>query len=119
MKFRQVIDALPSLQKLAGQELSIKNLYKTSKLMGSLENEIAFYNTQRDKILSQYCDVAGNQYVPRENDIDKLNAAMGELLETDVECEIKEVVIGLDENIRLSYNDLMALRGFIKIEGED
>ena len=115
MKFIQVINALPSLQKLAGQELSIKNLYKVSKLMGNLENEIAFYDTQRNKILSQYCDVVGNQYVPRKEDEEKLNTEMGELLDTEVECDIREVVIGLDEDVRLSYNDLIALRGFIKI----
>ena len=119
MKFGQIIEALPSLQKLAGQELSIKNLYKISKLMGNLENEIAFYNTQRSKILSQYCDIVGNQYVPREENIDKLNAEMGELMNTDVECEIKEVVIGLDEDVKLSYNDLVSLRGFVQIEGGD
>ena len=119
MKFRQVIDALPSLQKLAGQELSIKKLYKVSKLMGSLENEIAFYNAQRNKILSQYCDVVGNQYVPREVDMEKLNAEMGELMDTEIECEIKEVAIGTDENIKLSYNDLATLRGLVRIEGED
>jgi hypothetical protein len=115
MKFSQVIDALPSLQKLAGQELSIKKLYKISKLLGNLEGEIAFYNEQRNKILSQYCDVVGNQFKPREEDIGKLNAEMGELLDTDIECEINEVAIGVDEDIKLSYNDLVALRGFVRI----
>ena len=116
MKFRQVIDALPSLQKLAGQDLSIKKLYKISKLLGSLENEIAFYNEQRGKILTQYCDIVGNQYVPRAEDEAQLSIAMNELLDTDIECEIKEVVLGIDENIKLSYNDLVALKGFVAIE---
>lgn len=116
MKIIQVVDALPSLQKLAGQDLSIKKLYKISKLLGNLENEIAFYNAQRNKILTQYCDIVGNQCVPRKEDEAKLNAEMTELLDTDVECEINEVVIGVDENIKLSYNDLVALKGFVKIE---
>ena len=116
MKIKQVVEALPSLQKLAGQDLSIKKLYKISKLLGSLDNEIAFYNVQRNKILSQYCDVVGNQYVPRKEDEAKLNTELGELLDTDIECEIKEVVLGIDENIKLSYNDLVALKGFVVIE---
>ena len=37
----------------------------------------------------------------------------------NVECEINEVAIGDNENIKLSYNDLIALRGFVRIEGED
>lgn len=119
MKFSQVVNALPSLQKLAGQDLSIKKLYKISKLLGNLESEIAFYDAQRNKILSQYCDVVGNQYVPRKEDEKKMVAEINELLDTDIECEIVEVVIGTDENIKLSYNDIVALRGIVRIEGDD
>ena len=119
MKFAQVVNALPSLQKLAGQDLSIKKLYKISKLLGNLEKEIAFYDAQRNKILSQYCDVVGNQYVPRKEDKAKMVVEINELLDTDIECEINEVVIGIDENIKLSYNDIISLKGFVSIEGDD
>ena len=119
MKIIQVVNALPSLQKLAGQDMSIKKIYKISKLLGNLENEVAFYNEQRSKILSKYCDVVGNQYVPRKEDEAQLNAELGELLNTEIECDIKEVVIGSDENIKLSYNDVVALEGFVRIEGEE
>ncbi len=119
MKIIQVVNALPSLQKLAGQDLSIKKLYKISKLLGNLEQEIAFYNTQRNKILSQYCDIVGNQYVPRAEDEAKLNAEMNELLDTDIEYNVVEVTIGIDEDVKLSYNDLVALKGFVSIEGDE
>lgn len=116
MKIIQVAEALPSLQKLAGQDLSIKKLYKVSKLLGNLENDVAFYNEQRGKILAKYCDVVGNQYVPREEDMAKLNSEINELLDTEIECEVTEVVIDTNENVKLSYNDLIALRGFVRIE---
>jgi hypothetical protein len=116
MKIIQVVEALPSLQKLAGQDLSIKKLYQISKLLGNLESEIAFYNEQRGRILAQYCDIVGNQYVPREEDEAELNAKMRELLDTEIECDVKEVVIGTDENIKLSYNDLVALKSFVSLE---
>lgn len=119
MKIIQVVNALPSLQKLAGQELTTKTLYKIQRLFGNLEREIAFYNEQRNKILTKYCDVVGNQYVPRKEDEAKLSAELDELLNIEIECEIKEVVIGVDEDIKLSYNDLMTLQGFVRIEGED
>lgn len=118
MKIVQVVEALPSLQKLAGQDLSIKKLYKVSKLLGNLENEVAFYNEQRSKIMAKYCDVVGNQYKPREEDMEKLNAEMAELLNTEIECEVKEVVIDTDEDVKLSYNDLRALQDFVRIEEE-
>lgn len=116
MKIIQVVDACPSLQKLAAQELSIKTLYKVSKLLGKLDNELVFYNEQRGKILAKYCDVVGNQYQPREEDLEKLNTELGELLDTDIECEVKEVAISIDEDVKLSYNDLVALKGFVRID---
>lgn len=119
MKIIQVVNALPSLQKLAGQELSAKKLYKISKLFGNLESEIAFYNEQRSKILAQYCDIVGNQYVPRAECGEKLNAELNELLDIDIECEIKEVVLSEDDDVKLSYNDLVALQGLVRIEGEE
>ena len=119
MKIMQVVNALPALQKLAKQDMSLKKLYKISKLLGNLESEIAFYNEQRNKILAKYCDIVGNQYVPRAEDEDKLNAELGELLNTEIDENIVEVVIGCDEDVRLSYNDLMALEGFIRVEGDE
>lgn len=116
MKFIQVVEARPSLQKLAGQDLSIKTLYKISKLLGRLDEELAFYNEQRTKILEQYCDIVGNQYVPRDDCLEKLNIELGELLDMDVECEVKEVAISIDEDVKLSYNDLVSLKGFVRIE---
>ena len=115
----QVVNALPALQKIADKELPMKKLYKISKLLGSLDNEIAFYNAQRDKILSKYCDIVGNQYVPRKEDEGKLNSELNELLNTEIECEITEVFIGDLDNIKLSYNDLVTLHGFVNIEGEE
>ena len=116
MKIIQVVEALPSLQKLAGQDISIKKLYKISKLLGNLESEIAFYNEQRNKIMSKYCDIEGSQYVPRAEDLVKLNTEMNELLDTEIECEVKEVILGTEEDVKLSYNDLVALEGFVRIE---
>ena len=119
MKIIQVVNALPSLQKLAGQELSAKKIYRISKLFGNLEKEIAFYNEQRNKILQQYCDVIGNQYVPKKENEAKLNAELNDLLDIDIECDIKEVVLDVSDDVKLSYNDIVALDGLVRIEGED
>lgn len=119
MKIVQVVNALPALQKLATQDISIKKLYKISKLLGNLEDEIAFYNDQREKILGKYCDVVNNQYVPKKENEEDIHRELNELFETEIECEVQEVVIGDNENIKLSYNDLVLLRGFIRIEGDD
>ena len=116
MKIVQIVDALPSLQKLAKQDLSIKKLYQISKLMSKLDTELAFYNERRNQICTQYCDVVDGKYVVREVDEDKFNMAMSELLNLDVQCDIVEVAIDVSENIKLSYNDIVALKGFVSIE---
>lgn len=118
MKIRQVVDALPSLQKLAGQDLSIKKLYKISKLLSNLENEIAFFNAQKSKLFAQYCDIVDNQYVPRKEDEAEFAQKFNELLDTDID-DVQEVMISDNEDVKLSYNDLMALKGFVGIEGEE
>lgn len=116
MKLSQIINALPSLQKIAGQELPMKKLYQISKLLGNLENEIAFYNAQKDKLINTYCDIVDGRYIPRKGEEKQLNEKMNELLQTEIESEIKEVSLRTDDDIRLSYNDLVALKGFISIE---
>lgn len=115
MKFKQIVEALPSLQKLAKQDLSIKKLYKISKLLGSLEQEIAFYNTQRNKIFEQHCDIVGDQYVARAGEEEALNTEIGELLDTEVECDVQEVTLDIEEDVKLSYNDLVALSGIVSL----
>ena len=117
MKIMQVVNALPSLQKLARCELSLPKLYKISKLLGNLESEIAFYNEQRNKILEKYCDIVGNQYVPRDEE--QLNIEISELLNMEIDSQISEVTLSLDDDVKLSYNDLMAMSGFVRLEGEE
>lgn len=116
MKLSQIINALPSLQKIAGQELPMNKLYKVSKLLGNLSEEVAFYNAQKEKLLSAHCDIVGDRYVPRKGEEKQLEDKMNELLQTEIEHEVKEVSLGVDDDIKLSYNDLVALKGFISIE---
>ena len=114
MKLIKIVDALPSLQKLAKCELGLQKLYKISKLLDTLEDEISFYHKQRKQILEKYCDLVGDQYIPREEE--KLNAEMSELLNMEVESQISEVTLSLEDDVKLSYNDLVALNGFVRIE---
>ena len=69
--------------------------------------------------MGKYCDVVGNQYVPRKETEEEMNRELNELFETEIEHEVKEVAIGDDEDIKLSYNDLVQLKGFVKLVGED
>ena len=43
MKMGKIIAAVPVLQKLADEKLTLKTLYKVSNLLAKLDKEISFY----------------------------------------------------------------------------
>lgn len=115
MKMKQLIDALPSIQKVAAQDMSMRTLHDISKLMNSLENELNFYSKKRDDIIHQHCANKDGKIVPLDGHSEELEAAMQELLSLDLDS-FKAVHIPSDENLKISYSDLQALSGFIEID---
>ena len=111
MKLKKIIDAVPALQKLANADLSLKRLYWVKKLISQLENEVAFFNDERNKIVAKYCE---NGKIKPEH-AEAFKSEMDELLALDVDVKFKVVEIPDTEDIKLSVNDLMLLDGFVKI----
>lgn len=119
MKIKNIVNALPSLQKLAAVELPCRVLYKINKLMDSLESELKFYNKQRDQIFQKYnVQMENGQLKLQANDIEAFEREFNELLNLEVE-DIKSIDVPADDNIKLSYNDVKALEGIINIQFED
>ena len=116
MKLKNIVDARPALQKLASEDLTIKTLYKVKKLMERLDKEIEFYNSERNKAIEQLCKREdGTKYIIPDENREALNNRLQELSDVTVEPTIEPLVIFTDENIRLSYRDLKALEGIIKL----
>ena len=116
MKLGKIINALPALQKLAGEDLTIKTLYRVSKLMQRLEKEIDFFNAERNKTIEELCvKEKGAQYKIPEENREALDKRLEDLSNVDIEPEIEPTKISSDENMRLSYNDLKALEGLVLI----
>lgn len=120
MKLKNIVEALPALQKLASEDLTIKTLYKVKKLMERLDKEIEFYNSERNKAIEQLCKLEnGTKYTIPDENREALNKRLQELLDVTVEPPIEPLVILTDENMRMSYKDLKALEGILKISGFD
>ncbi len=120
MKLKNIVEALPALQKLASEDLTIKTLYKVKKLMERLDKEIEFYNSERNKAIEQLCKLeGGTKYTIPDENREALNKRLQELLDVTVEPPIESLVIFTDENMRLSYKDLKALEGILEIRGFD
>lgn len=117
MKLGDVVNALPALQKLAGENLTPKTLYWVSKMLSKLDGEINFFNDERAKIAKEL----GNEVetdkweIPVENR-PEFERRMVDLLNVEIEAEFKVVKLPVTENIRLSYNDLRMLDGFVELE---
>ena len=120
MKLGKIINALPALQKLAGEDLTIKTLYRVSKLMQRLEKEIDFFNAERNKAIEELCvkEKGAQCKIPEENR-EALDKRLEDLSNLDIEPEIEPTKISSDENMRLSYNDLKALEGLVLIYDSD
>lgn len=117
MKMKTLVDAIPALQKLAKQELTIKTLYRVSKLLSKLDDELAIYSKTRESLIQNYCVVENGTVIPKEESIDEFNEKFIELLEFEIDSlgELP-IEIPLEEKITLSYNDLNLIKAFIVIK---
>lgn len=119
MKIKTIVNALPSLQKLAAIELPCKILYKINKLMDGLDSELKFYNKQRDQIFQKYnIKVEDGNIKLRESDRQAFEKEWNELLNVEAE-DIQPIAVPADDNMKLSYNDVKALQGIINIQFEE
>ena len=118
MKLGTVVNALPSLRKLASEDMSLKVLYKAHKLLSRLDKEIAFYNQERNRLIESLCDKdSGNQFkIPAENR-EELERKLTELFDLEIDPPITKLEILLDDalGLKMSHNDLCALDGIVEL----
>lgn len=120
MKMKQLVDAVPSMQKIAGQDLHTGTLYRVSRLIGKTESHLKFYDERRAAILEECGAWENGKYVPKPDMTEVLESKMRELLDLDIDMEgIRMVKIPAAEDVRLSYADLCLLEGLVEIEFEE
>ena len=85
MNMKTLVDALPSIRKIAGQELSMKTLYRVKRLLDKLEAHLRIYDEQRTKIMERCCTVEDGKYVPKPDMAETLEADMRELLDVEID----------------------------------
>ncbi len=119
MTMKTLVDASPVLRRISVQELSLRTLYRVGLLFDKLEYNLKFYDSQRAEILRECCDEAEGRFVPRPGKEAEAERRFRELLDFEVDIgDIEPVVIPADEPLRLSYNDLQAVREFVQIGAE-
>ena len=114
---RKIHTAKNVLQKLSEQPMPVKTAYGISKLIITVNAELAAYEQQRIKLCEKYGKINsdGTQYEIEDragfqNEID-------ELLNIETELNVKPVI--LTDETRLSAQEIIALDGFIEVKDDD
>lgn len=120
MKLGNVVTSLPALQKLAAETLTPKTLYRVSKLLSKLDGEVSFFNEERAKIFKELGKERENdQWEISAENREEYEKKMNDLLNVDIETDFKAVQIPVSENMKMSYNDLRMLDGFVELFDPD
>lgn len=116
MKIKQIIDALPALKKLSDQDLRIKTLYYVSNLICELNDVLKSYDVAKNRLIDKYFVAEDEKLIIKDGCENNFEKELNELLDMEIESDIKPVEIGEEENIKLSCYDLHLLDGIIKIK---
>jgi hypothetical protein len=119
MVLRQVIEAIPALNKLADTELDIKSAYKVSKILSALKDEVEFFNLSKQKIIEKYGNVNDDgsvDYAPGKQA--EAQKEFSELINLEVQTEIEKIELSA-EGIKLTANDILALEPFVTFKFDE
>ena len=112
MIMKTLVDALPSIRKIAGQDLHAKTLYRVSLLLDRFDRELKAYDETREKLIEKYCDRKEGKVIPKPDRAAEFEREMRELLNMDVDMNgVQPVEIPAEEDVRISYTDLCLLGG--------
>ena len=114
MTLGKIANAARALQKVTNMDLPVRSLYQISMLMSQIEPQLKFYDCKHTEILEKYCerDDKGYKIIPENREV--LEREINELGEIDA-GEIITIEIPESDTICMSYADLVALDGIVKI----
>lgn len=115
--FRKLIEATEAFRKLSQQELEIKKAVEVSRLIKLLENEYGVFRENYSKLVKKYGKIENDKTEEYEFDAEnaeKFKAEVEELM--GVECQIDSEPIEIEDDIRLSASQVIALEGFINFK---
>ena len=122
MKMKTIVDASPVLRRLSEQPMTIRYAYRLARLIGKINEPLAFYDKRIAEITEKYFDSGeGGELVQKVGCQEQIDREVGELLNLDLEQEIAPVEIPEAETVTISAAELILLDGIVKIaeEGEN
>lgn len=119
MKIGNIVSAMPALRKVAAADMRPRTLYKVSKLMDSLDHALTFYNERQAYLVKSMGHETGTGWRVDDDKVEEYRKKIQEVIDVEIADEIEPVKIPVDENVKLSYQDLCLLRGLIELEAEE
>lgn len=112
--FKKLIEATDAFRKLSNQELSIKKAVEVSRLIRKLEKEYDVYKENYGKLVKKYGKLKSKDSDEYDFDNDARKNFSEELTKLlELECNIDSEKIKIDEDIRLSAIQVLALEDFV------
>lgn len=119
MTLRNIVKAAPVLRKLGRCEFSVAQLYRATKLINAVNAELAIYDAGRRELIERHCEKDGEKLKYKDGTGIAFNRELQELLDVEVELNVKPLVLTERDNIRLTLADMDALEGFIELKIDD
>lgn len=111
---KEIINAVPALNKLADSDLPLPLAYKLSKMTKTLQAEIDFFNAEREKVMKKYGgEPRRDRIVFKDpNGVDEFE----KVLELTVNPDTERLRIPILDDIHLSAHDVAFLEPFVEFE---
>lgn len=119
MTLRNIVKAAPVLRKLGRCEFSVAQLYRATKLINAVNAELAIYDAGRRELIERHCEKDGEKLKYKDGTGVDFNRELQELLDVEVEMNVKPLVLTERDNIRLTLADMDALEGLVEIKIEE
>ena len=104
MTYKTILSAMMALQKLVGQNLHLRQAYQLSKIVEKANKELKFYSDKNAEIMAS--DKTNEEKIKMVN----------ELLDLEIDWGLDPIVFSLDDNVKLSADDLLSSHGIIEIQ---
>lgn len=119
MTLRNIVKAAPVLRKLGRCEFSVAQLYRATKLINAVNAELAIYDAGRRELIERHCEKDGEKMKYKDGTGIAFNRELQELLDVEVELNVKPLVLTERDDIRLTLADMDALDGLVELKIDD
>ena len=118
VKFSDILDANGALGKLSQERLPVRQSVSLARLIKKLNEEMALFNEQRERLLIQYGerqDEEGGYLIPKENQAD-FRKDFEELMKSEVETGTDKIKITLQKDSTIEAAVILGCEVFCEIE---